>query len=431
MKPVILQKLPHPFKAALSICSDIDGTSFDTFVELHRFLNTRQQTSLGQGLALPIGNSFWMYDHPENDDTAFSYFSSDNKSPSKNAPMIRDFIQSGILDVLHTYGNYSSKHLFSRELAVRAIDELERLNCHVRVWTNHGGEFNPQKIGRRSGGTGDVNHSNQNPVYHSDLLHAYGIRFFWDSEGSLTHVAGQERQVSRSEAFWKSPLQRNPIMKMKSFLKSILEGTDTIIHKINNQHVLPWSTWNSENSLLNIRELRDGHQMYHFIRFGHGRYDWSDDLSYLLNNQILEVLLKKGGILILYIHLGDLKNSSDKMLHDSTIKKLKQISSLYHDQKIWVGTTSQLLLYKAVTQSLDWEVEETDMLYIITILGLKEQALLNTLNVKDLQGITFQAPTDKEVILKFNQKVIPAETVLDEDHQWVKIPIKNIEWPLD
>ena len=220
-------------------------------------------------------------------------------------------------------------------------------------------------------------------------------------------------------------------MKAKSFLKFLLEGTDKIYHQISQQNFLPWSTWDSENTLNKIQELRDGHSMYQFKRFGHGRFDWSDDLDYLLNNQILETLVDKNGYLILYVHLGDLKNPSNRILHDSTVQKLRQISSLYHDQRVWVGTTSKLLVYNAVTQALNWQVEETDMLYIVNILGLKKNTLLDSLNLDDLQGITFQAPSDKEIILKYNQKIIPTETVLEKNNQWAKIPINKIEWPLD
>ena len=37
-----LRKFPYPYKAALSICSDIDGTStVEEFLEIQEFLNTK------------------------------------------------------------------------------------------------------------------------------------------------------------------------------------------------------------------------------------------------------------------------------------------------------------------------------------------------------------------------------------------------------
>ena len=91
---VNLRKFPYPFNAALTICSDIDGTSFKDFLEIHKFLNTEKTTSLGKGLNIPIGDSFWMYDDPNIADSAFSYFKDLKGNPSANAPIIRDFIKA-------------------------------------------------------------------------------------------------------------------------------------------------------------------------------------------------------------------------------------------------------------------------------------------------------------------------------------------------
>ena len=65
-----VRHLPYPYRAALTICSDIDDTQNTAdFLEIQRFLNTKQQTSMGEGLGLEIGNSFYFYD----DDGYFSF----------------------------------------------------------------------------------------------------------------------------------------------------------------------------------------------------------------------------------------------------------------------------------------------------------------------------------------------------------------------
>jgi hypothetical protein len=45
-----LRKFPYPFRAMLSICSDIDGTTPKEFEEYHRYLNTNSKTLHGRGL---------------------------------------------------------------------------------------------------------------------------------------------------------------------------------------------------------------------------------------------------------------------------------------------------------------------------------------------------------------------------------------------
>ncbi|MDP4087508.1 MAG: hypothetical protein Q8934_23375 [Bacillota bacterium] len=45
----------------LALCFNIDGTTLTDFDDYHRFLNTEDQTEYGKGLALDVGDTFWMY----------------------------------------------------------------------------------------------------------------------------------------------------------------------------------------------------------------------------------------------------------------------------------------------------------------------------------------------------------------------------------
>ena len=117
---VNLRKFPYPFKAAVAICNDIDETTtVDEFLEIQKFLNTTRETSIGKGVGLEIGNSFWMYSADLKDN--FTYFKGLTPGPSENASIIRDFIKSGYLDVIHTFGNFSRVGGFKREMAVKAF----------------------------------------------------------------------------------------------------------------------------------------------------------------------------------------------------------------------------------------------------------------------------------------------------------------------
>ena len=119
MIKIELLKYPYPYQAALAICSDIDGTRLQDFIAMHRFLNTDQDTELGKGLQLPIADSFWMTDRPHLPDAAFSYFNGSDGTVSDAAPIIRDGIRAGIIDVMHGYGNFGSRGDFTRTLAAR------------------------------------------------------------------------------------------------------------------------------------------------------------------------------------------------------------------------------------------------------------------------------------------------------------------------
>ena len=55
---VSMRPWPYPYRAALAICSDLDETpTASDYFEMARFLNTNEQTRLGSGVDLEIGNS--------------------------------------------------------------------------------------------------------------------------------------------------------------------------------------------------------------------------------------------------------------------------------------------------------------------------------------------------------------------------------------
>src|SRR3989442_15153159 len=88
-------RFPYPYQAALAICSDLDETpDAETYFELMRFLNTTEDTSMGPGVGLEVGNSIY-FDMPPGH---FSYWNTDEKNREK----IRALIKSGHIDCLHS-----------------------------------------------------------------------------------------------------------------------------------------------------------------------------------------------------------------------------------------------------------------------------------------------------------------------------------------
>lgn len=432
MNPKItLRKFPAPFQAALTICNDIDGTNFKNFIRTHHFFNSNEESSLGQGLGLPIGDSFWMYNEPGADDTAFSYFANLNQQQSKWAPLIRDFIACGILDVLHTYGNFCSPGVFSRQLAHTALDELDRYRLKVKTWTNHGCNKNQQKIGKKSGGCGDVTGASNGgeTVYHTDLLKKYGIQFFWEQEAQVTSVVGQEREFRYADAYWNSPLYQGFRLKTKHAVKGILNRLDRMYYRISQSHFLPWEPPEPENALICEEMLRDGNRLWKFKRFGNGRLDWCDHLPVLFSEKVIEELLEKQGYLIAYVHLGSrFPNSDGSTLSPESIKTLQKIARYYASGKIWIDTTTRILSYNHIWRHLKWAYEETDYKYLIYI----DEKQKMDIKQEDLGGLTFNVPTDKEVNVIFRNRKLPTQEIPDGniDCRDIRLPLRKIEWPL-
>ncbi len=439
MDKIKLRKFPYPYTAALAICSDIDGTSWENFLAIHKFLNTDQETAMGNGLSLPISDSFWMYDQPNLSDSAFSYFENLKGKPSKAAPIIRDFVRAGILDVMHSYGNFAMIGDFSRKLAMQAIEELQKYNLKIPVWTNHGGIESIQNIGALSWGKGDIPTHQDNGTsgaldcYHADVLLAYGIRFYWDCELSLTSLVGQDSPAHFSEAYWRSPLYSGFKSKTKGMIKGYFSFADLLYYKILNKHFVFWQPFDNQNNLIQFDQLRDGNILLKFKRYGNGKLDWSDNLNFLLNDKVLNLLIRKNGYLILYIHLGDRKQRQDTMpLPSETIQKLRRLAELYHSGKIWVETTSRLLNYNFIHKYLKWSSTETESQYQINIEKVNTTIPAHHLSLDDLSGLAFICPNEKNVSIIFNKQKIPFTVHLDkkQNQQITMVPIKKPEWPL-
>lgn len=383
---------------------------------------------------MPISDSFWLYDHPGIPNSAFSYFKNYATAESRFAPQMRELIKAGILDVMHGYGNFANPEDFQRDLAKRGMDELDRHNLKIKVWTNHGGIESQQNIGARSVGAGDIKKAGQNNFYHTDLLTQFGVNFYWDCElSSLMSAVGQDRDAKYADFYWKSPLNYNSKLKAKSGLKSLITIADNIYSKFSKRHFMPWEPFDRTNRLIHLDQLRDGNQLFLFKRFGNARLDWSEDFPILLNNSVLETLLSKKGYLILYIHLGDRKScDARKPLSKLTIEKFSQLAELSVLQKVWINTTSRLLTYNLVHRFLQWSVEEHNNLYKIVINGLALSTGESNLYLNELNGLSFQLPAgrDVKIFLKDNEVHIKKFILNDQKNQVVVIPTISTEWPL-
>lgn len=376
-----LRKLPYPYKAAMAICSDIDDTrNTEEFLEIQRFLNTKKTTSMGEGVGLEIGNSFYFYD----EDGGFSYFSHDGHA--KRA--IIDLMRAGYIDCLHSYGDGAT----SRDEILRAIDVLDRNNCKLDVWVNHHGA--PSNFSRKfeylfGECRGDDPSSN---VYHADVTLGYGIRFVW--VGATTRVIGQSPtnlSSSLSTAFDPRYPLRTGLSVAKEIRKSILgrwRDERFILHGL--------------GELTRVTQLEDGQKIYEFIRYCNhpasvSRGATSLGLAYVISRRTLEHLEATQGFMIVYTHLG--KNSDCRqVIAQETQEALRNLERRYRDGQIYVTTTSKLLNYYHACQYLVWSYQQSDGLIQINIDHL-DDPVFGQLHptVEQLQGLTFYVPDSSRV----------------------------------
>ena len=155
-----IRKFPYPYKAMLSITSDIDDTTLSEFETYHRFLNTEQNTRFGRGLGLDVGDSFWVYmgsnlttnGQINRQGQVMTWFSGVDAKKEKDAQKIKHYFDCGWIDSIHTFGDFShygsiACQVPTRAMAAAAWDALKAAKVTPKIWIDHGDASNIQNFG--------------------------------------------------------------------------------------------------------------------------------------------------------------------------------------------------------------------------------------------------------------------------------------------
>jgi len=263
---------PYPFSCALAISNDCDYYTKESFEAIHLYLNTTCKTPIGRGLGLPISDSVFMYSERRN---GLSYFSDLRGTFSKTREMLIEGMKEGWIDTIHGYGDFVRPGVFSRTLAENALNELERENIKIKIWTDHGSADNTQNLSQFDvAARGD---KKKHRAYHADLLKAYGILFV---SSRTTDIIGQDGTKSfRSKCLYQNGLRFRFIKRLHGNLFG--------------------------KQLLNRKQLRDKHVFFSFCRARCGvlRPDVFS-LKWQLSKEHIRRLIESRGSMILYQHLG-------------------------------------------------------------------------------------------------------------------------------
>jgi hypothetical protein len=321
------QRFPARYEATLAICSDLDETpDAETYFEIMRFLNTTEETSMGQGVGLEVGNSIY-FDMPPGH---FSYWNTDAESREK----IRALIKTGHIDCLHSYGDLAT----TRGHAARALEELEKHGCLLRVWVDHSKA--PTNFGSdiMQGHGDELGH----PAYHADLTLAHGIKYLW--RGRVTSVIGQEQPIS----FRGIADARHALASAKAVLT---EAAKQALARCGS----PKYRLHAANKVLQPLRLRDNQTgVYEVLRCnphwnGVSCCDTGDGISEVLTPRFLDYLVERQGICVLYTHLGKLGKGA-RTFSRATIRAFETLAQYARSGKLLVTTTSRLLDFMAQPQ---------------------------------------------------------------------------------
>ncbi len=410
-RPVALRRYPYPYRAMLAICSDLDGTpDRHVYLEIMRFLNTAETTSMGPGIALEVGNSIYFDKPPEQ----FSYWNTDEDG----RVMLRELMRSGHVDCLHSYGPGAA----TRGHAARALDELANHDCRLEVWTDHARV--PTNLGTDvTRGQGDVLGS---PAYHADLTCGFGFQYVW--RGRVTSVIGQDVSRGLGGLF----TARHPYASIRTCAKEAAKGL--LGHLGSARYRM-----HASNRVLRPCSLRDGTQVFEFMRCsphwgGIGSNDTGGRIGHVLTDSMLRRLVCRGGVCILYTHLG-VKIADPRTPFDTTaVAGFHRLAGAYNRGDILVTTTRRALGYGRAIDEANWMAESDDGETRID-LSAKSQYPGETgeLAATDLDGMTFYVPDPAKTSIILDGRAVSALRRNPPDETGrpsVSIPWTKLEFPL-
>jgi hypothetical protein len=333
---VALRPWPYPYQAALAICSDLDETpTAADYFDMMRLLNTSGPTRLGQGVGLEVGNSIYFDMPPEQ----FSYWNADDRARAA----IRALIQSGHVDCLHSFGDLAT----TRAHAGRALDELARHDCTIRVWVDHAvaaTNFGADIMQ----GSGDVKGS---PAYHADLTCGFGIDYVW--RGRVTSVIGQDvpRRLG-GIAKWRHPAASS-VTAAKEAAKGWLARAGSPKYDSHRSNDLVWAS-----------RLRSGQAVHEFLRAnpswaGISVYETADGFGEVVTGEFLRRLVARGAGCVLYTHLGKTRQP-DRALVPSAREALELTAEAFSSGRLLVTTTTRLLDFCRARRGVTWTARSSD-----------------------------------------------------------------------
>jgi len=405
MKAVEPRAFPFPYKAMMTICSDLDETPDSaSYFEIARFLNTEEETSAGKGVGLEIGNTIY-FDMPNDQ---FAYWNTDDAGRA----MVRKLIRSGHIDCFHSFGDLA----ISREHVQRALQELDEHGCRIECWVDHAAaatNFGPDIML----GTGDVPEA---PAYHADLSYEHGVRFVW--RGRVTSVIGQNRRRSIRGLF----SYDDPAASARTIVIESIKGA---MAKLGNTKY----AMHARNDLLRPTSLRDGHRVYEFMRCnpywgGVSGAATADGLADVLTDSFLQRLVQRRGACILYTHLGKTRDP-DTFFSDETVAAFRRLSKAARTGDLFVTTTRRMLGYSVAVQHIAAKVrsDASGESIIVDTSALDEQNM-----PCDLSGVTFFVAHSKSarIIIDGVEVTDIQRNPADESgRESVSIPWRSLSFP--
>lgn len=401
---------PHPYRAMMAICSDLDGTpDLDVYGEIVRFLNTTETTAMGPGVGLEVGNSIFFAMPPDQ----FSY----DRTDEAGREVIRTLIRSGHIDCLHSYGDEAR----TRRDVERILAELDRHRCVLPVWVDHSKaptNFGPDIMR----GSGDVPAA---PAYHADLTLAHGVRYVW--RGRTTSILGQQAPVS-IRALAALLHRRHPLASGINLVKHVVKLW------LGRRGDSRWQM-HTANRAYRPARLRDGQRVWEFLRSnphwaGPGAGDTAEGVAAVLTDAALDRLVRRAGVCILYTHLGKIRDRRHPF-SAPTVAALRRLASRRDEGQILVTTTHRLLRYLTVRDTLRVQAWRRPGRLAISLGPVQDPVRGDFMpTIDDLMGLTLVTERSPEITVNLaDGSPVPCDVAHRDGAAIVTVPWRPLRLP--
>ena len=403
-----LRPMPYPYRAMMAICSDLDGTpGRQAYWDIMRFLNTAETTTMGPGVGLEVGNSIHFRAIPKQ----FAYWDTDDAGRE----MVRSLIHSGHIDCLHSFGELVS----TREEAQIALEEMERHDCHLEVWVDHGGAATNFGADIMAGHGDEFGHE----AYHADLAIRHGVKYVW--RGRVTSVVGQDVSGKLRGIFNCG----HSVASAKTLVKEVVKRRRG--RSGDEKYAM-----HGPNETLRPVILRDGSPAYEFMRCnphwgGVSSCDQGRHIGKVLTGAMLDRLADRGGTCVLYTHLGKIDDPRVPF-NEGAVAGFRRLAEAYRDGAILVTTTRRLLGFRRAMREIAFTASQDDRGLRIDLTGQAKESPAGALSPSDFSGLTFYVSDPEKVRILLDGREMPDIQRNGPDHtgRWsVSLPWPALEFP--
>ena len=233
-------------------------------------------------------------------------------------------------------------------------------------------------------------------AYHADLTCDYGIKYIW--RGRVTSITGQDVPASLS-GIWNI---RHPLASGQTLLKEV---TKRKLARLGNEKY----SMHQPNKILRKTSLRYGREVYEFMRCnphwgGISSCDQGRHIAKVLTKDMLNNLMSRSGMCVLYTHLGKIDNSN--MPFNQKAVEAFRLLAEKSKREVFVTTAKRLLCYNRAVCEIDFIGTQVGNTLCINIETSGNKNSIFKISEEDLAGMTFYVRNLNNIRMKINGKEI-------------------------